>query len=64
MVRPLRVRWLDEQGRQAASARVLKATIDRDVSALERSAGGLDKVAQALIQGDPEFDTEARASTP
>jgi hypothetical protein len=57
--RALRVRWLDEQGRPASTARVLRATLTRDLPALERAAGGLDKVAQALIAGDPEVDLES-----
>ena len=55
---PLRVRWVDEQGRQASGARLLKATLSRDIGALEKAAGGLDKVAASLIEGDPEVDME------
>jgi len=53
-----RVRWLDEQGRQVSSARLLKATLARDVAALEKAAGGLDKLSAALIASDPEVDIE------
>ena len=28
---PLRVRWLDEKGRQATNVRILRCTVDRDV---------------------------------
>jgi hypothetical protein len=56
--KPVRVRWLDEQGRQTATARVVKATLAQDLSALEKSAGGLDKVASQLIAADPEIDVE------
>jgi hypothetical protein len=55
---PMKVRWIDEQGRQASTARILKATLGRDAATLEKSAGGLDKVAQTLIAADPEVDIE------
>ncbi|MEM1070938.1 MAG: hypothetical protein AAGG48_22765 [Planctomycetota bacterium] len=55
---PLKVRWLDQQGRQASSVRVVKGTIDRDVEALQEKHGDLDEIAQALIDGDPEIDFE------
>ncbi len=55
---PLKVRWVDVQGRQAASARILKATTDRDVEALAKRHGSLSDVATALIQDDPEVDPE------
>ena len=56
---PLKVRWVDEQGRQASNVRVLKGPIDRDVAALQEQFGDLSKVAQALIDDDPEIDTES-----
>ena len=52
------IRWLDEQGRQASTVRSLKATLPRDIDALSKSAGGLDKVAQSLLDSDPEIDIE------
>ncbi len=53
------VRWVDEQGRQASSVRVLKSTVSRDVGALAAQCGGeLSKVSAALIAGDPEIDLE------
>ncbi len=51
-------RWLDEKGRQATNARLLKATIERDVDFLVKGAGGMDKVADTLVKGDPEIDFE------
>jgi hypothetical protein len=51
-------KWLDEKARQATNARILKATIERDVDALVKGAGGMDKVADALVKGDPEIDFE------
>ena len=56
VLKPLKVRWLDEQGRQVQSARVMKSDLAHDVAALEAQTGGRDKIAQALIAGDPEID--------
>jgi hypothetical protein len=56
---PVRVRWIDEEGRQANSARLLKGTIDRDYAALLETAGSLEKIANSLIAGDPEIDIDA-----
>lgn len=53
------VRWLDDQGRQAAGIRVLKAPIQRNIEALVKQYGDLDLVAQALVDGDPEIDFES-----
>jgi hypothetical protein len=55
---PVRIRWLDAEDRQASSARILKGTIDRDYAALLSQHGTPDKVAEALIAGDPEIDLE------
>jgi hypothetical protein len=55
---PLKVRWLDEQGRQVEGARLLKGPIDRDIEALVARYGELPKVGQALRDGDPEVDFE------
>ena len=59
---PLRVRWVDSKGRQAHSVRVLKATIDHDITALTEQVNGIENVGQALINGDPEIDFEAVGS--
>src|SRR5207248_3528870 len=56
--KPLKVRWLDGQGRQAQSARVMKADLSHDLTALEAKAGGRDKIAAALIAEDPDIDLE------
>ncbi|MFO0824621.1 MAG: hypothetical protein U0792_16135 [Gemmataceae bacterium] len=56
---PVRVRWVDSTGRQASTARILKGTIDRDYGALLEAVGAPEKVADALIAGDPELDLEA-----
>lgn len=55
---PLRVVWLDEKGRQVQNIRLLRCTIDRDIDALLKSAGSLDKVSELLLKGDPEVDLE------
>ena len=60
--KPLRVRWLDDQGRQAQSVRILKGDLAHDLAALESQAGGRDKIAQALVDGDPEIDLERHGS--
>lgn len=55
---PMRVRWLDEKGRQASNVRILRCTVDRDCDELIKTAGALDKVAELLVKGDPEIDVE------
>ena len=59
---PLRLRWLDEAGRQAESRKILKANIDRGLDALVEQAGDLKTVADLLIEGDPEIDFETFGS--
>ncbi len=59
---PTRVRWIDDEGRQASTARLLKGTLDRDYGALLEAAGSPDKLADALIAGDPEVDLESAGS--
>lgn len=59
---PVRVRWLDERDRQASSARLLKGTLDRDYDALLAKAGSPEKIADLLIDGDPEIDLESAGS--
>lgn len=60
--KPMRVRWLDAEGRQAQSVRIVKGDISRDAPALSAKAGGIDKVAQTLVDGDPELDLEMYGS--
>ena len=59
---PVKIRWVDKDNRQAASARLLKGTIDRDYEALLETAGSPEKVGEALIAGDPELDLESAGS--
>jgi hypothetical protein len=58
VLKPLKVRWLDEQGRQMQSVRLMRADLPHDLAALEAKAGGREKVSQLLIDGDPEIDME------
>lgn len=58
----LKVRWLDEKGRQSQSARVVKNNMSHDLAALEAQAGGRDKIAQLLVAGDPDVDLETFGS--
>ena len=59
---PLRVRWLDGQGRPATSVRVLKSTFDHDMDALTAKFEGIENIGQALIDGDPEVNLEVVGS--
>ncbi|HBE71225.1 MAG TPA: hypothetical protein DDW52_24020 [Planctomycetaceae bacterium] len=52
------VRWIDSSGRQAASARFVKATLDHGIDQLIAKHGALQKVGQAIIEGDPEIDLD------
>jgi hypothetical protein len=54
----LKVRWVDDRGRQAASVRVVKAAVDRSLEALKDAHGDLPTVAQLLLDSDPEIDPE------
>ena len=56
---PQRVRWVDANGRQASSVRVLKASLDHDLEALVQQNNTIENVGQALIDGDPEIDFES-----
>lgn len=60
--KPLKVRWLDEQGRQTKNARLIKGHSGHDLAALEAKAGGRDKIAAALVAGDPDVDVESFGS--
>ena len=56
---PLRVRWVDAEGRQAAPKRVLRATAGRDYDVLLKAHEAPEKVGEALVAGDPEIDIES-----
>jgi hypothetical protein len=55
---PLRVRWLDAQGRSTRAVRLIRSTSAHDTPALVRQAGSLEQVVDLLVQGDPELDIE------
>lgn len=59
----LKVRWVDDSGRQASSIRVLKSSIPHDIDALIDSAGDLAGVSDLLIQSDSEIDLEQTGKT-
>lgn len=63
VLKQVKVRWLDEQGRQIQSSRLMKAHSAHDLAALEAKAGGRDKVAQLLIDTDADIDVEFFGST-
>lgn len=52
------IRWLDEEGRQASSSRLVKATLSHDYAQLLAEHGEASKLSQLLIDGDPEIDLE------
>ena len=56
---PLQVRWVDKGGAQAASHKILRATVPHDLDALLQNVEELDDVADLLVQGDPEIDMES-----
>src|SRR6478736_7095529 len=55
---PLRLRWLDQAGRQVSNARVVKSTLSNDLDALLEQHGDLRAVGAALRDTDPEIDLE------
>lgn len=58
----IHVRWLDAENRQAQNVRLLKSTLECDVDALSQQFGSLKAVGQALLDGDPEVDSESTGS--
>jgi hypothetical protein len=55
----MRVRWVDQHGRQARNIRILKSTLNQDIDSLQQAAEGIDNVADQLIHADPDVDIEA-----
>ena len=55
---PLRVRWLDTDGRQVTPARMIKSSINDDLDALLEKHGDLRSVGAALRDADPEINAE------
>jgi len=56
---PMKIWWIDAEERIATSAKVLKGTLDRDYDALLGQYGAPEKVAEAIVEGDPEIDLES-----
>lgn len=52
------VRTVLKNGKDKQNVRVLKSTVDMDEEALAKQFGSWDEVAQALIDTDPELNTE------
>lgn len=52
------VRTVLKNGKDKQNVRVLKSTVDMDEEALAKQFGSWDEVAQALIDSDPELNTE------
>jgi hypothetical protein len=55
---PLRVRWLDPEGRQVSTARMIKSSVSDDLDALLEKHGDLRSVGAALRDDDPEINPE------
>lgn len=59
----LKVRWVDDKGRQAQNARILKAPLSHELDALLAQNGGdAGRLSDALVKGDPEVDLERTGS--
>lgn len=52
------VRWLDAQGRQAQSVRLVKAPLSFGVETLASEHGGISALSQLLVDKDLEIDLE------
>ncbi len=52
------VQFVLPDGSPSNNVKILKATIEQDLSTLLSKYGNLDALAQELIQGDPEIDFE------
>jgi hypothetical protein len=52
------VRYVDSEGRQVTSTKLLKTDIAHDLPELEKRRKTPEAIAKALIKGDPEIDIE------
>lgn len=52
------VRYLGPKGGQTYTRRILKSTTEHDYETLQEKFGEPENISQALIDGDPEVDTE------
>lgn len=55
----LEYRWIDEEQQQVNSTKILRCTMAEDDAALIEKAGGLEEVADLLIEGDEDVDLES-----
>jgi hypothetical protein len=55
---PLEYRWIDSDGAQAGTRKILKATMAQSLDALVAESGGFDELGEQLLKGDPEIDLE------
>ncbi|NNE90129.1 MAG: hypothetical protein HKN23_00630, partial [Verrucomicrobiales bacterium] len=51
-------RWIDEEQQQVGTRKILRATMTESDEALIEKAGGLDEVAELLIESDDDVDLE------
>jgi len=56
------IRYIDDNKSQAANHKILRGTLTHDTDALIEKHGDLDKLADAMIEGDPEIDIETYGS--
>ena len=52
------IRWLGPDGGYPTTHRILRSTVDHDLDALQSRFGEPEAIARALVEGDPEVDTE------
>ena len=52
------IRYLGPKGGQTYTRRILKSTTEHDYETLQEKFGEPENISQALIDGDPEVDTE------
>ena len=53
------VRYLNEKGRPVSTKKLLKTDVEHDLPALLKKSKKIEKVASAIIKGDPEIDIES-----
>ena len=52
------VRYVDDKGKPVMTRKLLKTDVTHDLPELLKKAKKIEKVADALIKGDPEIDIE------
>lgn len=53
------IRYLNEKGRPVSTRKLLKTDVEHDLPVLLKKSKKIEKVADALINGDPEIDIES-----